>query len=74
MLPCHHRYLIGGAVVGPSGLGLVTNWEQVGAVAQFGAVFPLFSMGLEFKPTDHRYVGAAGASGVRGTDSPLVST
>lgn len=47
-------------MVGPSGLGLVTNWEQVGAVAQFGAVFPLFSMGLEFKPTDHRYASAAG--------------
>ena len=53
-LPASLGYLIGGAVVGPSGLGLVSNWEQVGAVSQFGAVFPLFSMGLEFKPTDHQ--------------------
>ena len=49
------RYLVGGAVVGPSGLRLVTKWEEVGTISQFGAVFPLFSLGMQFHFTDHRH-------------------
>lgn len=51
--PPSFGYLLGGAIAGPSGLGLVANLEQVGTVAQFGVVFPLFANGLQFHLKDH---------------------
>ncbi|KAA0163772.1 hypothetical protein FNF31_02626 [Cafeteria roenbergensis] len=51
--PPSFGYLLGGAIAGPSGLGLVSNLEQVGTVAQFGVVFPLFANGLQFHLKDH---------------------
>lgn len=75
-LPASLGFLIGGAVVGPSGLGLIASrteqvWQQaclppctwtharhmqqqVGTIAQFGAIFPLFHSGMLFQMTDHR--------------------
>jgi CPA2 family monovalent cation:H+ antiporter-2 len=41
-------YLVGGAVVGPAGLGLVKELVQVETLAQFGAAFLLFALGVEF--------------------------
>jgi monovalent cation:H+ antiporter-2, CPA2 family len=41
-------YLVGGAVVGPAGLGLVKELIQVETLAQFGAAFLLFALGVEF--------------------------
>ena len=41
-------YLIGGMIVGPSGLGLIKEVIQVETLAQFGVAFLLFALGVEF--------------------------
>jgi monovalent cation:H+ antiporter-2, CPA2 family len=41
-------YIIGGAIVGPTGLGLIKELIQVETLAQFGAAFLLFALGVEF--------------------------
>jgi K+:H+ antiporter len=41
-------YLLVGAVLGPHALGLVAATEDQRAVAEFGVVFMMFSVGLEF--------------------------
>lgn len=41
-------YLLGGAIVGPSGLAVVKELVQVETLAQFGAAFLLFALGVEF--------------------------
>lgn len=41
-------YLLGGAIVGPAGLGVVKELIQVETLAQFGAAFLLFALGVEF--------------------------
>jgi monovalent cation:proton antiporter-2 (CPA2) family protein len=43
-------YLIAGLVIGPSGLRLVTNVEQIAGVASLGVVMLLFLIGLELRP------------------------
>ncbi|MEM7170427.1 MAG: cation:proton antiporter [Pseudomonadota bacterium] len=40
-------YLVGGALIGPSGFGLVSNLENTQALAELGVVFLLFAVGLE---------------------------
>jgi monovalent cation:H+ antiporter-2, CPA2 family len=42
-------FLIGGAVIGPSGLGVIRDLEGVHLLAELGVVFLLFSLGLELK-------------------------
>ncbi|WP_449420215.1 cation:proton antiporter domain-containing protein [Phormidium nigroviride] len=41
-------YLLGGIVVGPTGLGLIKELIQVETLAQFGVAFLLFALGVEF--------------------------
>jgi monovalent cation:H+ antiporter-2, CPA2 family len=41
-------YIIGGMIVGPAGLGLIKELVQVETLAQFGAAFLLFALGVEF--------------------------
>jgi hypothetical protein len=41
-------YLIAGSFVGPGGLGLVVELVQVETLAQFGIIFLLFALGVEF--------------------------
>jgi monovalent cation:H+ antiporter-2, CPA2 family len=41
-------YIIGGAIVGPTGLGLIKELIQVETLAQLGAAFLLFALGVEF--------------------------
>jgi monovalent cation:H+ antiporter-2, CPA2 family len=41
-------YIVGGAIVGPTGLGLIKELVQVETLAQFGAAFLLFALGVEF--------------------------
>jgi monovalent cation:H+ antiporter-2, CPA2 family len=41
-------YILGGMVVGPAGLGLIKELVQVETLAQFGAAFLLFALGVEF--------------------------
>src|SRR5688572_19158419 len=43
-------YLIAGVVIGPFGLGLVGQAEDVRAFAELGVVFLLFVIGLELEP------------------------
>lgn len=40
-------YLIAGVVIGPSSLGLIHNLDTIRALAEFGVVFLLFTIGLE---------------------------
>lgn len=41
-------YLITGLLVGPNGLGLISEIENVNIMAEFGVVLLLFTIGLEF--------------------------
>lgn len=41
-------YLLTGMLVGPHGLGWITNPEQTEVLAEYGVVFLLFTLGLEF--------------------------
>ncbi len=43
-------FLIAGGLVGPSGLGLITNAEEVAHFAEIGVVLLLFVIGIELKP------------------------
>jgi monovalent cation:H+ antiporter-2, CPA2 family len=42
-------FLIGGALIGPSGLGVIQDLEGVHLLAELGVVFLLFNLGLELK-------------------------
>src|SRR5262245_16865276 len=46
-LPAMFGYLITGLVLGPHALGLVSDREAIRALAEFGVVFLMFSIGLE---------------------------
>lgn len=43
-------YLLAGVVIGPWGLGLIGQVEEVLNIAEFGVVFLLFIIGLEMEP------------------------
>ncbi len=43
-------YLAAGAVIGPSGLGLITDIGQIGDVSELGVTMLLFLIGLELRP------------------------
>jgi monovalent cation:H+ antiporter-2, CPA2 family len=47
-LPIILGYLVGGIVVGPTGMGLIKELIQVETLAQFGVAFLLFALGIEF--------------------------
>ncbi len=47
-LPVLLGYVLGGIVVGPAGLALVKELIQVETLAQLGAAFLLFALGVEF--------------------------
>ncbi|MBP9713242.1 MAG: cation:proton antiporter [Sterolibacterium sp.] len=47
-LPSILAYLVIGALLGPHGLALVDGSASVEAIAEFGVVFLMFSIGLEF--------------------------
>src|SRR6185295_7970707 len=44
-------YLAAGLVIGPAGLGLVTDVESIAQVSELGVVMLLFLIGLELRPT-----------------------
>eukprot|EP01018_Ginkgo_biloba_P001538 Gb_19622 [translate_table: standard] len=56
-------YLLAGSVIGPGGLSFVSEMVQVETVAQFGVVFLLFALGLEFSSTKLRIVRAVAVLG-----------
>ncbi len=43
-------YLVGGALIGPSGLRLVTNVDEIQGVSELGIIMLLFLIGLEVRP------------------------
>src|SRR5471030_433385 len=43
-------YLIAGLIIGPSGLRLVTDVEQIASIASLGVVMLMFLIGLELRP------------------------
>ncbi|MGQ0654943.1 MAG: monovalent cation:proton antiporter-2 (CPA2) family protein [Betaproteobacteria bacterium] len=50
-LPAMIGYLVAGLALGPHALGLLSNREEMRHVAEFGVVFLMFSIGLEFSLT-----------------------
>ncbi|KAL9225255.1 hypothetical protein vseg_001203 [Gypsophila vaccaria] len=50
-------YLLAGSMIGPGGLNCISELVQVETVAQFGVVFLLFALGLEFSMSKLRAVG-----------------
>ena len=47
-LPSIAGFLVAGAIIGPHGLNLVSDLEQVQVLAEIGVVLLLFTIGLEF--------------------------
>jgi len=43
-------YLAAGALIGPSGIALIRNTEQISAISELGVVLMLFVIGLELSP------------------------
>ena len=67
-LPAMLGYLLVGLLIGPHGLALIADNEDTRALAEFGVVFLMFSIGLEFSlsklMTMRRIVFGLGASQV----------
>jgi glutathione-regulated potassium-efflux system ancillary protein KefC len=68
-------YLIGGCIIGPWGLALVTRVEMISQVAEIGVVLMLFLIGLELQPKKllamRRMVLGGGALQLFGCGLPL---
>jgi CPA2 family monovalent cation:H+ antiporter-2/glutathione-regulated potassium-efflux system protein KefB len=43
-------YLVGGGLIGPQGLRLITDVEEIRTISEFGVVMLLFLIGLELRP------------------------
>lgn len=56
-------YLLAGSFIGPGGFNFVNELVQVETVAQFGVIFLLFALGLEFSATKLRVVRAVAVLG-----------
>ncbi|BFG23225.1 hypothetical protein CerSpe_094990 [Prunus speciosa] len=56
-------YLLAGSLIGPGGLEFISEMVQVETVAQFGVVFLLFALGLEFSLAKLKAVGPVAVLG-----------
>ncbi|KAI9124283.1 hypothetical protein K1719_005583 [Acacia pycnantha] len=56
-------YLLAGSIVGPGGFNFISEMVHVETVAQFGVIFLLFVLGLEFSMTKLRVVRAVAVLG-----------
>ncbi|XP_057721212.1 K(+) efflux antiporter 6 [Arachis stenosperma] len=56
-------YLLAGSIVGPGGFNFISEMVQVETVAQFGVIFLLFALGLEFSAAKLRVVRAVAVLG-----------
>ncbi|PIN25131.1 putative K+/H+-antiporter [Handroanthus impetiginosus] len=56
-------YLLAGSIIGPGGFSFVSEMVQVETVAQFGVIFLLFALGLEFSAVKIRVVRAVAVLG-----------
>ena len=68
-------YLLAGLLIGPSGLGLVSNVPSIAAISEWGVVMMLFVIGLELAPARlwsmRREVFAAGTLQMLGSAAAL---
>ncbi|HIK26593.1 MAG: cation:proton antiporter [Oscillatoriaceae bacterium SKW80] len=69
-------YLLGGMIVGPTGLGLIKELVQVETLAQFGVAFLLFALGVEFSFAELNKVKkiSLGGGGLQITLTIIVTT
>eukprot|EP00268_Persea_americana_P030902 TRINITY_DN2999_c0_g2_i5.p1 TRINITY_DN2999_c0_g2~~TRINITY_DN2999_c0_g2_i5.p1 ORF type:complete len:562 (-),score=105.00 TRINITY_DN2999_c0_g2_i5:729-2414(-) len=56
-------YLLAGSLIGPGGFDFISEMVQVETVAQFGVIFLLFALGLEFSTAKLRLVRAVAVLG-----------
>uniref|UniRef100_A0A1J3GN31 K(+) efflux antiporter 6 n=1 Tax=Noccaea caerulescens TaxID=107243 RepID=A0A1J3GN31_NOCCA len=56
-------YLLAGSIIGPGGFNFISEMVQVETVAQFGVVFLLFALGLEFSTAKLRVVRSVAVLG-----------
>ncbi len=56
-------YLVSGLVIGPYGLGLLRDVEQIQSLAEIGIAFLLFALGVEFSLTELKRVRAIALQG-----------
>ncbi|KAM6559228.1 hypothetical protein CsatA_028467 [Cannabis sativa] len=56
-------YLLAGSLIGPGGLNFISEMVQVETVAQFGVIFLLFALGLDFSTTKLKVVRAVAILG-----------
>ncbi len=56
-------YVIAGLIIGPVGLGFITNVENINFLSELGIVFLLFSVGLEIDFRKFKNVGFAAMAG-----------
>ncbi|WOK96984.1 K(+) efflux antiporter 4-like [Canna indica] len=56
-------YLLAGSIIGPGGFRFISEMVQVETVAQFGVIFLLFALGLEFSTAKLRVVRAVAVLG-----------
>jgi Kef-type K+ transport system membrane component KefB len=56
-------YVVAGVIVGPMGLGLITNTEEIALLSELGIIFLLFSVGLEIDFRRFKHVGFAAFAG-----------
>jgi len=56
-------YVVAGVIIGPMGLGVITNPEDINTLAELGIAFLLFTVGLEIDFKRLRSVGPASLVG-----------
>jgi monovalent cation:proton antiporter-2 (CPA2) family protein len=70
-------YLVGGALIGPSGLRLITDVDEIQGVSELGIIMLLFLIGLEVRPQRlwimRRAVFGLGAAQVLATAAVLAA-
>ncbi len=64
-------YVVAGLIVGPAGLGLITNTEEISILSELGIIFLLFSVGLEL---DFRRIEDVGFATLVGGTVQMVLT
>lgn len=50
-IPAVVGYIAAGMIIGPAGLGLLGNYEQIQSIAEVGVLLLLFTIGLEVSPS-----------------------
>jgi Kef-type K+ transport system membrane component KefB len=64
-------YVVAGLIVGPVGLGIITNTEEISLLSELGIIFLLFSIGLEL---DFRRIENVGFATIIGGSVQMILT